>query len=357
MKIKIVSLFCISAILIASCKKDGMIKTFSPTPYIISFLPGSLPIATPKPIPADNATTIEGAALGRILFYDPILSGNQTQSCASCHKQNLAFTDGLKYPSGIDGSIGTRNAMPLFNLMWNPTFFWDGRDASLEMQALDPIENPIEMKANLNEVIARLNAHPTYPNLFEKAFGNKQITKENLAKAISQFERTLISSDSRYDKIVSNTFDADTFTASELRGKLIFEGNDPKIDGDCTHCHTAGTTFTDYGFKNNGLDAVIVDSGRYLVTKQESDIGKFKTPTLRNVALTAPYMHDGRFKTLDEVIDHYNINFVENEYLDPSMKLQLKARLTKNNKKDLIAFLHTLTDSTFMTNQAFAKPQ
>jgi cytochrome c peroxidase len=359
MKWKIIALLFVVTSVIISCRKDGKINLnlFSTTAYQFNIPSGTLPTTTPKPIPLDNATTNEGVALGRMLFYDPILSGNGTQSCASCHLQSRAFTDAERYSRGIDGSIGNRNAMPLFNLMWNPTFFWDGRDSSLEQQALHPIENPIEMKAKLEDVITKLNNHPSYPDLFNKAFGSKVITKQNLAKAIAQFERTIISCNSRYDKIEANPFDKDTFTTAELRGKLIFEGNNPSTDGDCIHCHTAGTTFSDYGFKNNGLNEIPLDSGRYYVTKKLSDIGKFKTPSLRNIALTAPYMHDGRFNTLEEVMDHYNTGFhATSQYLDPVMQVQVQGRLTKTQRNDVIAFLNTLTDSTLITNPAYSKP-
>jgi cytochrome c peroxidase len=359
MKINIAIVVLAIIFTIAACKKDGDLSEhlFNPTPYTFEVVPGRLPSVTPKPLPADNVATREGVALGRMLFYDPILSGNNSQSCASCHHQEKAFTDYPKFSRGIDGSVGDRNAMPLFNLMWSPTLFWDGRDANLEEQALHPIENPIEMKASLPDVLAKLNASPTYPQLFFKAFGTRTITKQHLGKALAQFERSIISCNSRYDKIVADPFDKDSFSAGEARGFLLFTGNNEKIDGDCIHCHTIGSTFTDFDFKNNGLDAIPKDSGRYLVTKRASDIGKFKTPTVRNIALTAPYMHDGRFNTLEEVMDHYNINFHEGGNLDPAMVVQVKARLTKQNRNDIIAFLKTLTDSVMITNPAYSKPQ
>ncbi len=359
MKWKIIALLFVATSIIISCRKDSKINLnpFSTTPYTFNIPAGTLPNSTPKPLPTDNVTTVEGVALGRMLFYDPILSGNGMQACASCHNQANAFTDTARFSKGIDGSIGGRNAMPIFNLMWSPTFFWDGRDSSLEQQALHPIKNPIEMKANLDDVITKLNNHPSYPDLFNKAFGSKVVTKENLAKAIAQFERTIISCNSRFDKIQASPFDADTFTTSELRGKILFEGNSPETDGDCIHCHVAGSTFTNFDFKNNGLDEIPADSGRAKVTKSMLDFGKFKTPSLRNIALTAPYMHDGRFKTLQEVMDHYNTGFhATSQYLDPNMQRQIQGRLTKTQRNDVIAFLNTLTDSTLITNPAYSKP-
>jgi cytochrome c peroxidase len=340
-----------TGIILYSCKKDKSI--FNPTPVTIT-IPNSLPKTFPKPIPSNNQLTKEGIALGRMLFYDPILSGNNTQSCASCHQQEFAFTDGTnQFSKGITGALGHRNAMPIFNLLWNPNFFWDGRSSTLEIQALKPIVDPVEMNANLDDVLKKLNAHPKYPELFFKAFGSAVITKENLAKAITQFERIIISGDSKYDRVVKGTA---TFTDSELRGFLSFIGNDPDKDGDCIHCHVEGKTFTDFAFKNNGLDATPIDSGRFLVTRLPSDIGKFKTPSLRNIGLTAPYMHDGRFKTLDEVLDHYNTDFNKNTYLDPAMDSQAHGRLTTLTRKDIIAFLHTLTDSSLLINKEFSKP-
>jgi cytochrome c peroxidase len=354
-KKQIVSLLFCTAIVIIGCKKDKPLGSLQQTnPYVFDIALGTLP--STLPIPATNTTTKEGVALGRMLFYDPILSGNNTQSCASCHKQEFAFTDGQQFSRGIDGSIGHRNAMPIFNLMWNPNLFWDGRDKTLEEQALDPIIDPLEMKANLNDVLAKLNSHPKYPDLFFSAFQNKTVTKENLAKALSQFERTIISNKSKYDKVEANPFDTDTFTASELRGKILFEGDLASKDGDCIHCHTSGSTFTNFEFKNNGLDLVPTDSGRYKVTKNASDIGKFKTPTLRNIEITAPYMHDGRFTTLEEVMDHYNINFHEGPFLDGNMKVQTKGRLSKTQRNDIIAFMKTLTDKDLITNPAYSKP-
>ncbi len=341
-------------VVVASCRKDAIL--FAPTPQTLQ-VPNSLPSNFPKPLPSNNPQTKEGIALGRKLFYDNILSVNNTQNCGSCHNQAFAFTDNGKALSrGIDGSIGDRNSMPLMNLLWNKTFFWDGRTATLEEQALQPIEDIREMKNSVDSVIKKLNEHPEYPALFYKAFGNGVVNRNNLGKAIAQFERTLISGNSRYDQILANPNDADTFTAQELRGYLLFTNDNPKTGGDCIHCHTIGSTFSDYDFKNNGLDAVITDEGRKKVTSLQSDLGKFKTPSLRNISLTAPYMHDGRFATLEQVLDHYNKDFHQADNTDPVMLVQSKNRLTKNNIKDIVAFLQTLTDSTFIHNKEFGKP-
>jgi cytochrome c peroxidase len=337
------------------CRRDNtLLEVNKPTIYQFN-TPKSLPNTTPRPIPANNITTVEGVKLGRMLFYDPILSANNTQSCASCHHQNRGFTDlDNVFSTGIDGSVGKRNAMPLMNLLWAPTLFWDGRDVSLEVQALHPIVDATEMKSNMVDVMAKLNSHPTYPDLFKKAFGITTIDSIHLGKALAQFERTLISGNSKFDKVI--VFKTDTFTPSEMRGYLLFSGNSAEKDGDCIHCHTSGSTFTDFEFKNNGLDITPNDSGRYLVTKNIDDIGKFKTPSLRNVAITSPYMHDGRFKTLEEVLDHYNTDFNVTPLTDPVMQVQVKARLSIPQRNDIIAFLKTLTDSSFLQNPAFGKP-
>jgi cytochrome c peroxidase len=333
---------------IFSCTRDGM-PLPQTTPYKIEYPLGTLP--STMQVPLNNPTTKEGVSLGRMLFYDNILSANNTQACASCHQQENAFTDKhTKFSKGIDNLEGNRNAMPLFNLGWSTTLFWDGRTKTLEEQALQPIENPIEMHAKLDDIIAKLNASAVYPNLFLKAFGNKIISKENLAKAIAQFERTLISANSQYDQWFMGKA---KLSSIDSFGRSLFTD---QFKGDCTHCHTLGSTFTDFAFKNNGLDAIAIDSGRYYVTKSVSDIGKFKTPSLRNIALTAPYMHDGRFATLDEVLTHYNIGFHNPPNLDVNMAMGVKGRMTIPETKAIISFLKTLTDSSFITNPAFAKP-
>jgi cytochrome c peroxidase len=331
-----------------ACTRDtGLIP--STIPFAVTYNKGSLPDV--MPVPATNPLTVQGVALGRMLFYDKILSANNTQACASCHKQENAFTDAhTKYSIGIDGIAGDRNAMPLFNLAWAKTYFWEGRAKTLEEQALEPIENKIEMHAKLDDILAKLNADTQYPQLFFNAFGSKIITRQNLAKAIAQFERTIISDNSHYDKVTNGQA---VLSSLDSFGKSLFD--DP-LKGDCTHCHTLGSTFTDFDFKNNGLDAIAIDSGRYYVTKLPSDVGKFKTPTLRNIALTAPYMHDGRFATLEAVMQHYNIGFHNTPNLDVNIGFGTKGRLTIPETKAIISFLKTLTDSSLITNPAYSKP-
>ena len=317
------------------------------TPYKLE-IPSGLPAMD---IPADNPLTEEGVALGRRLFYDSILSGNNTMSCGSCHKQQFAFTDStLQFSIGIDGLPGTRNTMSLANLGYQRKFFWDGGAADMESQVIGPIQNPVEMHQSLPGMVQKLNTHKDYPALFQRVFGSATVTTPMVMKAIAQFERTLISGNSKWDKYKRGTA---SLTTEEARGKDIFEAEDK---GDCTHCHTLGSTFSDFEFRNTGLDSIPVDAGRAMITFLATDSGKFKTPSLRNIALTSPYMHDGRFKTLEECIDHYNTGFHYTTYLDGNIRRLQKGRLSAQDKADLIAFLHTLTDHEFITNPKFAKP-
>lgn len=340
--------------IIISCSKDPVITTTNnviDTPAVLFNL--NTPVGFPKiNIPASNLLTVEGIALGRKLFYDPILSLDNTQSCASCHNQKYAFTDStLQFSTGITGAIGTRNAPAIMNLAWERTFFWDGGAATLEDQVIGPITNPIEMHETLPNVLRKLNADATYKKLFKRAFGSDSITTKQIMKAIAQFERTVISANSKYDKYVRGEVE---LTFDELKGMELIED---QTKGDCFHCHVLGSTFTDFDFKNNGLDSVFTDLGRYRVTLKETDKGKFKTPTLRNIELTAPYMHDGRFKTLEEVLEHYNTGFAENSpNLDVNIALGKKGRMSEIEKQQIIAFLKTLTDYDFINNPNFKKP-
>jgi cytochrome c peroxidase len=312
----------------------------------------STPLGLPaQPIPPSNPLTVEGVALGRKLFYDPILSGNNQQSCASCHNQTFGFTDNnLAFSIGIDGIAGTRNSMPLFNLGYASNFFWDGGAATLESQVVGPITNPVEMHEEIPNCVTELNNHPEYPSLFKKAFGSDSVTIAMVMKAIAQFERTLLSGNSRYDRYVRGTA---SLTPQEQNGLHIFQA---ASKGDCTHCHTMGGTFSDFGYRNTGLDSIPADSGRAIITMNMTDAGKFKTPSLRNIALTAPYMHDGRFNTLQQVIDHYNTGFHYPFNLDPNLRNAVKGRMNQQEMDDLIAFLMTLTDSSLVVNPAFSHP-
>lgn len=322
--------------------------------------------------PEDNLTTYEGVALGRTLFYDPILSEDGTLSCASCHQQAHAFADTARYSRGVHGRLGLANAMALGNVLWESRFFWNGREASLEAQALVPIQDTLELNLPLAEAVARLQADADYPTAFEAAFGSPQITAERMGQALAQFQRTLISDSSRYDQYLLGTY---TPTAQELQGMELFFTHPEPSQGlrgaNCGDCHlgprTAGSPVGFKGFSNNGLDAdADLAPGLLAVTGDPTDRGKFKIPSLRNVALTAPYMHDGRFATLEAVIDHYNEHVQPSETLDVLIRAAtnlpegnqngVQLGLTEEEKAALLAFLNMLTDEQLVTNEAYADP-
>lgn len=348
---RLLILLWVCSTLFSSCKKDEdePETPYQTTPYTLETPPGFPAMA----IPADNPITVEGVALGRKLFYEKLLSGNNTQSCATCHNQALSFTDnGTRFSTGITGAIGTRNAQPLINLGYNLHYFWDGRAGTLEEQALGPVKNPIEMHLAWTEAAARLNANTSYKAEFKKAFNVDVIDSTHVVKALAQFMRTMISYNSKLDRRLRNEAN---LSASELNGYVIY--NTEK--GDCFHCHSidAGRLLTDNQFHNNGLDSVFTDLGRGAITGNPNDNGKFLTPTLRNIALTAPYMHDGRFQTLEQVIDHYNTGGKASSTVDPLMKhVGTGLNLTSQEKADLLAFLRSMTDSTFINDTRFKSP-
>jgi len=360
-----------------SCKKDPVSPTsptkpttpntdagdltkiaYTPTPTEIE-RPENFPIME---IPADNPLTKEGIELGRRLFFDPILSANQEMACAGCHLPSSAFTDDLAVSKGIDKVAGTRSAMALFNTgYYTKGLFWDGSVVTLEEQALLPVEDPIELHHNWADVVKDLSQHDTYPELFRKAFGienTTEITKDLAVKAIAQFERTIISGNSKYDRVVRGE---EFFEDEEFNGWYMFFDNGPDLpDAECGHCHNA-PLFTTNDYFNNGLDSVadlnsFKDLGLGAVTKRPFDNGKFRAPTLRNIALTAPYMHDGRFQTLEEVINHYNegVHYMDN--VDPLLLKPEGLGMNEQHKKDLLAFLHTLTDTSFVNNPTYQSP-
>lgn len=300
-------------------------------------------------LPRDNPLTEEGVALGRQLFHDTRLSVNGTQSCASCHEQARAFSDARRFSTGAEQQVGKRNAMPLFNLAWHSSFFWDGRAPTLREQVLMPITDPAEMNETLPNVVEKLSADAGLAAEFAQAFGTPGVTAERLAWALEQFLLTLISQESRFDRAARKLT---TLTESEKRGLQLFVTEfDPKngVRGaDCFHCH-GGTLFTSQTFANNGLPLAEDDIGLMAVTGKEADKGRFKVPSLRNIALTAPYMHDGRFTTLEEVVEHYSSGVQRSATLDPNLAKHPEAgiQLTGEEKADLVAFLRTLTDETF----------
>jgi len=313
-------------------------------------------------VPDNNPTTKQGVYLGRMLFYEPRLSANNTLSCANCHKQQLAFTDNRPFSLGVDQVETTRNSMSLANLLWTRKFFWDGRAASLEEQAAIPLTNPHEMGQSLEVSVKKLKAEPEYPALFKAVYGDNTITGDRICKAIAQFERTLISANSRYDQYLSKAYQP---SAEELKGMELFNtGPQPEkgIRGaNCAHCHGGVKTYLEL-FHNNGLDSIPKDNGIEAITGSPGDRGRFKVPTLRNIALTAPYMHDGRFKTLDQVLDHYSDHVVQSESLSTVFRGESNdiggrtLKLLPQEKKEIIAFLNMLTDKDFVTNPEFSDP-
>ena len=304
-------------------------------------------------IPNNNPLTEEGVALGKKLFFDKKLSGNNTQACATCHKPQNSFTDDTRFSDGIEGVFGVRNSMPLINLAWNfsDRFAWDGKELGLERQALEPVMNPIEMHSNWSNVVTRLEQDPEYPILFSRAFGTSSIDSTLVAKAIAQFERILISGNSKFDQYLLGNA---TLSLQELNGFAVFMDEEK---GDCFHCHGSDNNplWTDNKFHNNGLDASFTDLGLGAVSGDPNDNGKFRSPTLRNLTFTAPYMHDGRFATLEEVINHYSEGLELSTTIDPLMKKvsQGGVQLSAEEKIALKAFLLTLTDFEFINNPDF----
>jgi len=285
--------------------------------------------------------------LGRVLFYDPILSQNGTISCASCHSPFNAFAHvDHRLSHGIYDSIGTRNAPALMNLAWQKSFMWDGAINHIDMQALAPISNPIEMNENIENVVHKLQKSSLYPLLFLKAFGDSSITGEKVLKAIAQFQITLVSSNAKYDSVMRKQA---VFTAQEQSGYELFKKN-------CNSCHTE-PLFTNNEFANNGLpvDELLNDFGKWKISQQPADSLKFKVPTLRNIEFTFPYMHDGRFKKISEVLNHYTKNIVTSPTLAPELKNKIV--LSSNDKVDLTAFLLTLSDRHFVFNPDYSYPK
>lgn len=349
---------------VAACSDDDIMDPgdlsdipYDPHPYEVP-VPEGFPQLE---VPANNPMTVEGVFLGRRLFFDPILSRDSSMSCSSCHLQAGSFTDNLALSEGIDGLSGRRSAMSLLNVgLYYRGLFWDGRSPTLEDQALEPVEDPVELHAMWPEVVERLKNHESYPADFRKAFGiqnTSNITRHHVAMAIAQFERTLVSSgNSKYDRYVRGEV---FLTDSEFNGyQMFFDASDGLLpDAECAHCH-APPLFTINEYRNNGIEDVssvfdLPDLGFGEVTGDTTDYGKFRIPTLRNIEYTAPYMHDGRFETLQEVLEHYNSGGHRISNTDP---LIYPLNLTDQQKADLLAFIHTLRDTTFLQSEQFGNP-
>ena len=342
---------CFSCLIITAGIKR---RQLTHTPYSLN-LPAHFPA-----MPASQGITVEGANLGRYLFYDTILSRNHRVSCGSCHHQKAAFSDAPnRFSKAGNGAFQKRNTPALFNLAWHTSLFWDGKAASVEQQVFHPVRDHGEMDLDWTEAVKRINSSRFYRSKFSGVFGNQKIDSNLIANAIAQFERTIVSCRSKYDRVIEA---ADTFSADEANGFLLV--ND-MTRGDCLHCHTTdsdpfGSTFT---FSNNGLDPAITaadypDKGRGQITGLTSDYGKFKIPSLRNVAITPPYMHDGRFATLEDVLDFYSERVALCFNIDAKMEFaaQHGAHLSALEKKQIISFLYTLTDSSLITDKRYSNP-
>ncbi|GAB3323160.1 cytochrome c peroxidase [Hymenobacter humi] len=332
----------------ASCRPDADLAPQDDIPG--ATVPANFPAPTYR---ADqNPPTRAAFELGRRLFYDPRLSRTGTVSCASCHQQSVAFADaGRALSQGVDNQQGVRNAPALQNLRWKSTFLWDGGPQHIETMPLVPIRNPLEMDQSLDTLMRQLNGDMDYARRFEQVFGRRPVDSYQLLRALAQFTAALTSANSRYDRYSRNE-PGGVLDAAELRGLTV-------VRQQCSPCH-AGELFTDESFRNNGLDRQFPrDSGRAHITRSPLDAGRFKVPSLRNVARTAPYMHDGRFTTLGQVLDHYDQGVKESATLDPGLRRPGAAPgipLSTQERQDVLAFLHTLTDEEFLRNPQLAKP-
>ncbi len=305
-----------------------------------------------------NPLTAEGVELGRFLFYDGILSRTNKIGCGTCHQQQAAFTHhGHEVSHGVDDKLGIRNSPAVQNMAWHTSFFWDGGVHQLDLVPFNPIENDVEMDESVSNVLQKLRNTPAkdakipvnYPKLFKSAFGSEEITTERMMKALSQFMMSMVSATSRYDYMMMG--DASAMTTEEKQGMVLFRQN-------CGSCH-AGELFTDFSFRNNGLVPLrINDKGRGAVTGLDEDLYKFKVPSLRNVGITAPYMHDGRYSSLEQVLDHYSDSVRASATLDPIFTKNGKTGLSLSpaDKKLIIAFLKTLNDEQFMKDPALSDP-
>jgi cytochrome c peroxidase len=334
---------------LASCQPDA--DVLQPETVPGALLPANFP--APVYTLEANPPTQEAFELGRTLFYDPRLSRDNQVSCGSCHQQYAAFAHAdHRVSHGIDGLLGTRNAPALQNLRWKKNFFWDGGPQNLETLPLAPLTNPVEMDETLENVLRKLNADSKYQQRFAKVYGQSPITSQQFLRALAQFMASLTSANSRYDHYARQEAGGQ-LNEAELRGQAVLAQK-------CAACH-ATDLFSDDSFRNNGLDkSFAADSGRAHITSLPADQGRFKVPSLRNVMLTAPYMHDGRFQTLAQVLDHYDSGVVDSPTLDPLLRQtngRLGIALSAQEKSDLLAFLATLTDEQFIKDKRLAERQ
>jgi len=343
---------CLAGFLFTACEsRTGGGEGPEPAPVVRTTpYPWRKPANFPEPVYdfSKNPLTQEGVALGRALFYDGMLSADGTVSCGFCHQPFTAFahTDHA-LSHGINDRIGTRNVPGIQNVAWSRHFFWDGGIVDLDLLPIAPIQNPDEMGETLPNVLRKLRQSGKYRPMFQAAYGTDSITSERFLKALSQFMLTMVSAESRYDKATRGTGAA--LTPEEQRGLSLFKTH-------CASCHS-GELFTNGSFRNNGLPplpAAPADPGRYAITLLEQDRYRFRVPSLRNVEFTPPYMHDGRFRTLEQVVAHYATGVSDSPYLDPLLRKEGRVGipLTRQEQNELVAFLRTLTDFTFLSNPA-----
>lgn len=332
-----------SVVYLASCSVDPEVKPVIPVDDVKEIIPEGWP--APYYNFNSNPITPDGFILGRTLFYDPILSADNTISCGSCHQQFAAFAhSGHTVSHGINGLLGIRNAPAIQNLAWNPYYMHDGGVLNLELQPAAPIMNPVEMNESLSNVVNKLSNSGKYNQLFTKAYGDADVNTQRIFKALAQFMGTLYSYNSKYDEVKKGNA---SFTPAEENGYNLFVQK-------CASCHKE-PLFSDYQFRNNGLaiNPLVNDSGRAHVTGNPNDRYKFKTPSLRNIEKTSPYMHDGSLQTLEQCLDHYTSGITNFTNLDPALSGGIS--LTLQEKGDIISFLKTLTDTKFLTDKRYAE--
>ncbi len=338
--LKIISL----SLLFVSCKKDPEIINPATIGSENSYEP-VVPAGWPNPVYdfTGNTVTYDGFTLGRYLFYEPMLSLDSTISCGSCHMQVFGFTNGPSHATshGVNGLLGKRNSPALFNLTWHTKIMWDGGVNNLENQPIGPIQNPIEMNLSLSNALLRIAASSKYKTLFKNAYGDTVVTSQRFLKSFAQFMGLMVSYNSKYDKVKNGK---ETFTAAENNGYTVFKNK-------CASCHNE-PLFSDYSFRNNGLPInSYQDSGRYKITLDANDIFRFKTPSLRNLGFTSPYMHDGRFSSLTQVLNHYETGVSPTINLDPLLSGGIA--LSPQEKSDLLSFLATLNDYSLFNDSRF----
>lgn len=338
MKRRHLAFFIVLFTTLTACKKETLPETES-----IEF---QQPVHFPQPLYnfSNNPVNRAGFELGRMLFYDTRLSSSNLVSCASCHHPELAFSDaGQALSQGVGGTFGERNSPSLSNLAWYPAFMWDGGINHIEVSSLAAIVHPAEMNMDFAELLEKIRSIAQYQVLFERAFDTPGIDDQRFFYAITQFLGLLISSDSKYDQVLQSQA---SFNNQEQMGEILF-------DQHCAVCHV-GVLQSDFSYRNNGLDSEFIDEGRKTITNNSNDLGKFRVPSLRNVALTSPYMHDGRFTTLEDVVLHYTSGIQTSETLDPFFNENIS--LNSSERAALIAFLHTLSDTKFINNPLFSSP-